>query len=162
MSVKAYDDISLSYLSVTCKPDEVYLLNTATLPKFRAAQNSMFRPWCLASFQQSAWQETTCGGQVILSWPHQMVSSGIIPKAGSIVCSGTVGRWSINSQPEATELLQKIKNTTDVVAYNSRTQDTYFLEKKKRGIYFINCYLKSEVLLSNKPRILPWLFCDIH
>lgn len=110
MRVKAYDDISLSYLSVTCKPDEFYLLNVATPPKLKAAQNSMFGPWCLASFQWSAWQRP----HVEVKWSHQMASRGIIPKTGSIVCSETVGRWSTNSQPEATGLLQKTKNIIDV------------------------------------------------
>lgn len=82
-------------------------------------------------FSMKCLTETTCGGQVILSWSHQMVSCGIIPKAGSIVCSETAGRWTMNSQPEATGLLQKIKNAIDAgkktvprifLAHNSRIQ----------------------------------------
>lgn len=43
-----------------------------------------------------------------------MVSYGIIPKAGSIVCSERVGSSSVISQPGATGLLQKSRNVVDV------------------------------------------------
>lgn len=79
----------------------------------------------------------------------------------------------MNSQPEATGLLQKIKNAIDVhektiprifLARNSRIQLSRctFSCKKNRRICFTNCYLKSEALLSNGSCILAQILCDVN
>lgn len=52
MRVKAYDDISLFYLSETRKPDEVYLLSVATLPKFRLHRTVCSGPNVLPVFNE--------------------------------------------------------------------------------------------------------------
>lgn len=94
-----------------------------------------------------------------------MVSCGIIPKAGSIVCSETVGRWSMNSQPEATGLLQKIKNVIDVgektiprifLAHNSRTQFSrcMFSCKKIKGSISLTAVLNQKPSCQTNPVFL--------